>query len=148
MNDPKLAWQSALKFSCSRYVLKWSEEKQFEKAIRLIVRMRWLSVFSSFYFLILLYFLESSEPLFKDGYQLDDHFILGTYNVLGEEKTGDEVAMNDKNPDAKEEKVDEDTKSWFLFNKFLFNYLINMYLSIIRLSALCLYFQTNSSVNL
>ena len=148
MNDPKLAWQSALKFSCSRYVLKGSEEKQFEKAIRLIVRMRWLSVFSSFYFLILLYFLESSEPLFKDGYQLDDHFILGPYNVLGEEKTGDEVAMNDKNPDAKEEKVDEDTKSWFLFNKFLFNYLINMYLSIIRLSALCLYFQTNSSVNL
>lgn len=110
MDDPKLAWQSALKFSCSRYVLKGSEEKQFEKAIRLIVRMRWLSVFSSFYFLILLYFLESSEPLFKDGYQLDDHFILGTYNVLGEEKTGDEVAMND-NQDAKEEKVDEDNKS-------------------------------------
>ena len=145
MDDPKLAWQSALKFSCSRYVLKGSEEKQFEKAIRLIVRMRWLSVFSSFYLLILLYFLESSEPLFKDGYQLDDHFILGTYNVLGEEKTGDEVAMNDKNPDAKEEKVDEDTKSWFFI---LFRYLINMYLSIIRLSALCLYFQTNSSVNL
>ena len=68
-------------------------------------------MFSSFYFLILFYCLELSEPLFKDGYQLDDHFILGTYNVLGEEKAGDEVAMNDKNQDAKEEKVDEDNKS-------------------------------------
>ena len=67
-------------------------------------------MFSFFNFLILLYYLEPSEPLFKDGYQLDDHFILGTYNVLGEEKTGDEVAMND-NQDAKEEKVDEDNKS-------------------------------------
>ena len=67
-------------------------------------------MFSFFYFLILLYYLEPSEPLFKDGYQLDDHFILGTYNVLGEEKTGDEVAMND-NQDDKEEKVDEDNKS-------------------------------------
>ena len=106
MDDSKLAWQSALKISYSRYVLKGSEDKQFEKAIRLIVRMRWLSVFSSFYFLISLYFLDSSEPLFKDGYELDGHFILGTYNVLGEEKTGDEVAINDKNPDAKEEKID------------------------------------------
>ena len=70
-------------------------------------------MFSSFYFLILLYCLEPSEPLFKDGYQLDDHFILGTYNVLGlgEEKTGDEVALNDKNQDAKEEKVNEDNNS-------------------------------------
>ena len=68
-------------------------------------------MFSFFYFLILLYYLEPSEPLFKDGYQLDDHFILGTYNVLGEEKTGDEVALNDKNQDAKEEKVNEDNKS-------------------------------------
>ena len=68
-------------------------------------------MFSFFYFLILLYCLEPSEPLFKDGYQLDDHFILGTYNVLGEEKTGDEVALNDKNQDAKEEKVNEDNKS-------------------------------------
>ena len=60
-----------------------------------------------------MYCLEPSEPLFKDGYQLDDHFILGTYNVLGlgEEKTGDEVALNDKNQDAKEEKVNEDNKS-------------------------------------
>ena len=68
-------------------------------------------MFSSFYFLILLYCLEPREPLFKDGYQLDDHFILGTYNVVGEEKTGDEVALNDKNQDAKEEKVNEDNKS-------------------------------------
>ena len=68
-------------------------------------------MFSSCYFLILFYCLEPSEPLFKDGYQLDDNFILGTYNVLGEEKTGDIVPTNDKNQDAEEVKVDRDIQS-------------------------------------
>ena len=68
-----------------------------------------LVCFLLFILLFLFYCLEPSEPLFRDGYHLDDHFILGTYNVLGEEKTGDEVPINDKNQDAEEEKVDEDS---------------------------------------
>ena len=99
MNDPKLAWQiMLLRYYYSKYVLEGSGNKQFEKSIK-IVGVQWLRLLSSCYFLILLYCLEPGEPLFKDGYQLDDHFILGTYNVLGEEKADDEVPANDKNQD-------------------------------------------------